>query len=159
MNRDELIESFTRSRDAVIEQFEAPKSELSQSYAPGKWTVRELLVHLTDCEVAYLWRLCRGLAEPGSRVEAFDQDAWARELNYTSRPLPICRDLFLAARNHLIYLLEAHEDGALDHQFHHSEAGVLTLRKGISGFAQHTEHHLEQIAAAREGREWKPEEG
>jgi uncharacterized damage-inducible protein DinB len=156
MDRIELIDSFTQSRDAVLDQFEAPPKDLETAYAPGKWTVRQLLVHLTDCEFIYLWRLCRALAEPGSRVEAFDQDAWARELNYASRPLPICRDLFMAARNQLIYLLEAHEDSALERQFHHSEAGVLTLRKGISGFALHTEHHLEQIAAAREGREWTP---
>jgi uncharacterized damage-inducible protein DinB len=157
MNRIELIDSFSRSRDAVLEQFEAPPDDLGKAYAPGKWTVQELLVHLTDCEYIYLWRFCRGLAESGSRVEGFDQDAWARELNYASRPLPICRELFLAARNQLIYLLEAHEDDALDRQFLHSEVGMMSVRKGISGFARHTEHHLEQIVAAREGREWKPE--
>jgi len=150
----ELIDSFTRSRNAVLGQFDAPPNDLRKTYAPGKWTVRQLLVHLTDCEFVYLWRLCRALAEPGSRIEGFDQDAWARELSYESRPLPICRELFQAARNQLIYLLEAHEDGALERQFHHSEAGVMTLRKGISGFAHHTEHHLEQIAAAREDRIW-----
>ncbi len=156
MNRIELVDSFTRSRDAVLEQFEAPANDLTKAYGAGKWSVREILVHLTDCEVVYLWRLCRGLAEPGSRIEGFDQDAWARELDYAARPLPICRDLFLAARNQLIYLLETHEDEALERQFEHSEAGLMTVRKGISGFARHTEHHLEQISAARAGREWRP---
>lgn len=157
MDRIQLIESFTRSRDAILEQFDTADADLAKAYAPGKWTVRNLLIHLADCEFIYLWRVCRGLAEPGSRVEAFDQDAWARELNYASRPLPGCRELFEAARNQLIYLLEAHEDGALDRQFHHSEAGIMTIRKGLSGFARHSDHHLEQILAAREGREWKPE--
>ncbi|MCC6486136.1 MAG: DinB family protein [Candidatus Hydrogenedentes bacterium] len=156
MTREELIESLTQSRDAVLEQFDTPVSGLGKAYAPGKWTVRQLLVHLTDCEIVYLWRACRGLAEPGSHVHGFDQDAWAKELNYSSRPLPLCRDLFLAARNQLIYLLEAHEDGALERTFHHSEAGILTLRKGLTGFAGHTEHHLEQIRAAIEGQTWVP---
>ncbi len=156
MTRDDLIDSFTRSRDAVHFQFDSATPDLSKTYAPGKWTVQQLLVHLADCEMVYLWRSCRALAEPGSSCAGFDQDAWANELNYDSRPLAISRALFLGARNQLIYLLEAHEDHALDRQFNHSEVGVMTLRKGLAGFARHTEHHLEQIVAAREGRVWMP---
>jgi len=155
MTRDELIASFVRSRDAVLAQFDAATPDLCKSYAPGKWTVQQLLVHLADCEMVYLWRTCRALAEPGSSCAGFDQDAWANELNYVSRPLTISRDLFFGARNQLVYFLESHEDGALERRFVHSEVGVLTLRKGLTGFARHTEHHLDQIGAAREGRVWK----
>src|SRR5579862_3102443 len=49
-----------------------------QSRAPGKWSAREIVCHLADCEVAFAFRLRQTLAEDRHVMQPFDQDLWAR---------------------------------------------------------------------------------
>jgi len=156
--RDEILTVLRTTRDRLLQRYDTPESDLAKSYAPGKWTVRQILVHLADCEFVYLWRLCRALAEPGSGVHGFDQDAWQDALHYAERPLPMCRDLFLVARSQVIYYAETMPDSAFEQTIRHSEAGTLSVGRVLGYLAAHTQHHLEQIDAALEGQVWKPAE-
>lgn len=40
--------------------------------APGKWSARDILCHLADCEVAFAFRLRQTLAEERHVVQPFD---------------------------------------------------------------------------------------
>lgn len=155
MNRKELIDSLVRSRDEVVACFDLPESDLNKTYAPDKWSIRTILAHLADVELVFLWRICRGLAERGSRVEAFDQDVWAEELQYESRPMPLAKDAFLALRNQTLFYLQRMSDDAMNFELHHSEKGTILVGEVANYLATHSFHHLEQIAAAKEGRVWK----
>ncbi len=150
--------SLEESRDAVLAQYEAPAADFEKAYGPGKWTVHQILVHLADCEAVFLWRLYRTIAEPGSSVAGFDQDAWANKLQYSKRALGPCKDLFRAARNLVLEHLERVDDAALTGSaVQHSEAGRLTLGQLLDRYDQHTWHHLDQIKAARADKTWIPE--
>src|SRR5271170_934519 len=80
--------SFLGSRDPrqVIASTPARLGELlnalgaraSQSPAPGKWSAREILCHLADCEIVFAFRLRQTLAEPHHVIQPFDQDIWAQ---------------------------------------------------------------------------------
>jgi len=155
MERKQLIEALRKSGPQVVAYFEADADLLEKTYAPGKWTVRDLLVHLTDAEFMYLGRVCTGLAEPGGTVQGFDQDKWKATLKYNERPLHVCRALFDGAREQLIDLLGRFPDSALDNVVTHSEGGPMSLRKILTYLAWHSDHHLEQIDAARAGQVWK----
>src|SRR5579862_3162874 len=50
---------------------------LNRVPAPGKWSVRDILAHLADCEVVFAFRLRQALAEDYHVVQPFDQDRWA----------------------------------------------------------------------------------
>lgn len=50
---------------------------LEQSPAPGKWSAREILCRLADCEVAFAFRLRQALAEDHHVIQPFDQNKWA----------------------------------------------------------------------------------
>ncbi|MEM6327823.1 MAG: DinB family protein [Bacteroidota bacterium] len=57
-------------------------------YAPGKWTVREVVQHMIDCERAFAFRAlwwARGSTDP---LPGFDQDVWMEHA-----PLPEMKDL------------------------------------------------------------------
>src|ERR1700693_5772074 len=45
--------------------------------APGKWSVRDILSHLADCEIVFAFRLRQSLAEDHHVIQPFDQDKWA----------------------------------------------------------------------------------
>jgi hypothetical protein len=60
--------------------------------------VRYLLHHITDSELVYLERLRRAISERNVVVWYCDQDAWAKGLDYSTRPLESSRILFTAVR-------------------------------------------------------------
>lgn len=81
-------------------------------------------------------------------IWAFDQDAWARSLDYSTRPMGLSRDLYLASRAGVIHYAAFHyvENGHLE--WIHSETGVRTLRDEFDKVVRHNEDHVKQIRIA-----------
>ena len=48
----------------------------NRSPAPGKWSIREILCHLADCELVFGFRLRQTVAEASHVIQPFDQEAW-----------------------------------------------------------------------------------
>ena len=143
-----ILQNLDATRDETLEYFDGNVSQLNATYAPGKWTVRQLLHHLADSETVLLERIKRVLSEGRRVLWAFDQEAWALTLDYDRLPLAISRDQYRAARASARHLAERFYEshGALE--WVHSETGVRTLRDEMDKVAWHNEHHLGQIRAA-----------
>lgn len=47
------------------------------------WTIREHIAHVLDCEIFGFTRLRKSIAEPDTGVEAFNQDMWQLNLDYS----------------------------------------------------------------------------
>src|SRR5437764_13987322 len=69
--------------------------KLNVAPAPGKWSVRDVLSHLADCEVVFAFRLRQALAEDEHVIQPFDQDKWAAAYaSYEAPPaLSVCSRL------------------------------------------------------------------
>src|SRR6476469_5931414 len=67
-----------------------------KTYARGKWSAREILCHLADCEIAFGFRLRQTLAEPNHVIQPFDQELWAR--HYRSLDVAAAFAAFVALR-------------------------------------------------------------
>lgn len=152
--RADLLQRLRASRAAFVSHADAPPADHDKRYGVGKWSVREILAHLADCEVAYAWRFLRAAAEPGSNIEVFDENAWAKELDYPSRPVAVSRGLFLGLRDALIGFVETLPEAKLLSCAVHPERGSLPAWQWASLTANHARHHLEQAACARSGRPW-----
>src|SRR3954462_3437806 len=50
-------------------------ADLERSYERGKWTARQILIHLAQTEIALGSRARMALATPDYAAQAFDQDA------------------------------------------------------------------------------------
>ncbi len=72
--------------------------------APGKWSAREILCHLADCEIVFAFRLRQTLAQPGHVIQPFDQEQWAAR--YESFTVTEALDVFTAVRRWNIVLIE-----------------------------------------------------
>lgn len=143
-----LITDLTTTRNQTLSWFGLPDSELEKTYAPGKWTVRQLLVHLADAESVLHERIKRVIAGPKQVIWAFDQDRWADKLAYETFPLTLSRDLYLANRNSVIYLAQTYYEVYGSNEFVHSETGLRTLKDEFDKVAWHNKHHLQQIERA-----------
>ncbi|MDF2719085.1 MAG: Glyoxalase/bleomycin resistance protein/dioxygenase superfamily protein, partial [Paenibacillus sp.] len=81
------------------------EADLDLAIAPGKWTIRQQVLHVVDLELAAAHKLKYILAdsEPGrSYVSSrFEQDAWAEGMNYAERPIAAEVALFRLLREHI----------------------------------------------------------
>ncbi len=146
-----IIEELTSTRDRTLPLFELPEPDLARRYGPGKWSVREILHHLADAESVLYERVRRVLGEGGGVLWGFDQDAWVRELGYSTMPLEIARDVYSACRAGVIYRAERNYASHGHLEWNHSATGLRTLKDEFDKVAWHNERHLGQISTALEG--------
>ncbi len=118
---------------------------ISARPAPGKWSPKEILCHLTDCEIVYGLRYRKIVSEPGGALVAFDQEAWARSLNYREQPVKQAMGTFKVIRDGNLNLLKSLPKSAWNKAGKHPDYGPLTLRQIVIHIADHDKNHLAQM--------------
>lgn len=126
--------------------------DLSHHLAPGKWSIKEIVAHLADAELVGAYRIRMILSMPGTPIQAFDQDLWARSGRYDSGDFARSLRLFKALREANLTLLRSLS--AEEWNFHgiHSERGVESVRDIATLYAGHDINHLTQIEAILQTR-------
>jgi hypothetical protein len=148
----QLIRELARTRDETLRYFSLDQRDLMRTYAPGKWSVRFILHHLSDSETVLFDRIRRVLSEPCQVLWVFDQDAWAQGLDYSQLPLDVSRRVYESVRSAIIYYAGMHYEQKGHLEFVHSVTGVRTLKDEFDKVASHNEHHLGQIRLALQAR-------
>src|SRR5450755_194440 len=78
------LQSATNARlSRLIEGVSSAK--LRERPAPEKWSVAEILAHFADVEIVIAWRMRSILGDPGTAVQAYDQNAWVVSGHYEKR--------------------------------------------------------------------------
>ena len=144
----QIVTQLTESRNITEKLYDLPAEDLQKTYAPGKWTVKQILVHLADAESVLHERIKRTIAEPGQVIFAFNQDLWCDNIGYESFPQAISKQLFLANRESIIFLAGKFYETLGYNQYVHSEAGIRTLKDEFDKVALHNQSHLNQIQQA-----------
>jgi DinB family protein len=115
-------------------------------YAPGKWTVKEVLGHLIDDERIFAYRLlcvARGDMRP---LESFDENAYMAGSNFEQRSLANLLDEYRLVRASTIALLRALSADAWLRRG--TVAGYGASVRGLAWhIAGHELHHLEILRA------------
>jgi hypothetical protein len=146
--------SFLGSRDPrqVIASTPARLRELldslgadgvGKSPAPGKWSAREILCHLADCEIVFAFRLRQTLAEPHHVIQPFDQDVWAQ--NYAAYDAQSALAAFSAVRDFNVQLIASLPAAAFARTVSHPERGTMTFQTIVETMGGHDLNHLAQI--------------
>jgi hypothetical protein len=115
----------------------------NRSPAPGKWSVREILCHLADCEIVFAYRLRQTLAEPHHVIQPFDQDAWAQ--TYAAYDAQSALAVFTAVRNYNVKLIASLPPEALSKPVIHPERGTMTFESIVETMGGHDLNHIVQI--------------
>ena len=118
---------------------------LRRPEAPGKWSILEVVQHLADSELVYAYRIRMILSHPVPDIQGFDQDLWARELNYRDRRMVDALGEFRALRESNLRLIRSLGPGKLDRFGNHSERGKESVAKMLKLYAAHDLVHLQQI--------------
>jgi uncharacterized damage-inducible protein DinB len=111
--------------------------------APGKWSIRQILTHLADCELVFAFRLRQAIAEEHHTVQPFDQDQWAS--HYDAYDALTALETFTAVRRWNILFLSSLPHPAFEKPVTHPERGTMTLQTVVETMAGHDLNHLKQI--------------
>src|SRR5215211_1151022 len=143
-----LTAQLESTKRETLAYFDLTDGDLDRTSAPGKWSVRYLLHHLSDSETVLYDRICRIISEPRQVLWVYDQDAWSIALDYDHKPLALSKPIYESLRNAIIYYTQRHFEKSRDREFVHSVTGVRTLGDELQKVAAHNEHHLSQIRMA-----------
>lgn len=120
-----------------------------RSYAAGKWTARQILMHLAQSELALGTRARMALSTPNYTAQPFDQDLWMNREPPLSGPAALEAFVTIARMNAALFgsLSAADRATALSHP----EFGTLTVDWIIHQMAGHQIHHLRQLETISAG--------
>jgi uncharacterized damage-inducible protein DinB len=118
-----------------------PEGRALHRYAPGKWSIKEVVGHMTDAERVFCYRALRFARGDQTPLSGFDEKAYTPAGKFDARPLPDLAAELDAVRHATIALLSGLDSEALARRGTAStkEISVRALAYIIAG---HERHHL-----------------
>jgi uncharacterized damage-inducible protein DinB len=117
--------------------------QFERSYAPGKWNVRQILVHLAQTELALTTRARFALSTPGYVAQSFSQDDWIRFDEPTAARTAL--DAYVALRRFNLEMWRRLSPEERARPFQHPEFGELSVEWIMAQIAGHDIHHCRQV--------------
>jgi uncharacterized damage-inducible protein DinB len=146
-SRAELLLAYARGPRLLREALAAyPPEALDFKPGEGKWSIRQIVLHLAESELQGYLRGRTIIAEPGNPVLAYDQDRWAATLDGADQPLEEALDLFRLLREMMARQLRALPEEAWGRTMLHPQRGPVTLEKWLEIYENHLRVHLDQAA-------------
>jgi len=121
-----------------------PEDKLYYRYDEGKWTIKEILVHIIDDERIYAYRALRFARKDSTELAGFDQENYAVNSGANKRSIESILHEFETVRKATISLFESFTDEALTSSgiANGNKVSVRALGYHIAG---HEKHHVNII--------------
>lgn len=144
--RRQKIEQYRTGYEQLVDALaNFPQAMWKFRPAPDRWTIHEIIIHITDSEANSYVRCRRFLAEPGSGVLGYDEGKWAQELDYHAQSSSDALELFKWLRHKSYTLIKDLPDEAWAYTVNHSESGLMTLDTWLDIYARHISDHIQQM--------------
>lgn len=95
----------TQADDTVALLRDLTDEQALRAYAPGKWTIKQVIGHLCDAERVFSYRAMRIARGDVTPLPSFDENVYAVEGAFDARPLPSLLAEFTAVRRATVALL------------------------------------------------------
>jgi hypothetical protein len=115
-----------------------------QRYAPGKWSIREVLGHIMDAERVFAYRALRFSRGDQKPLQGFDENEYINNSNYDKTNLSLLIEEFLNLRRSTISVFRSMKNEMWLKKGNASGYDV-TVRGLAYIIAGHAEHHFEVI--------------
>ena len=115
-------------------------------YAPGKWSVREIVGHLSDTERIMSYRALRLARGDTTPLPGFDENDYVAAAGFDARPLPELVREWRDVRRATIALVAGLDPDVLARRGTVSD-GPMSVRARIYIIPGHEAHHVEVLRA------------
>jgi uncharacterized damage-inducible protein DinB len=136
-----VLESLERQRASLAELLErVPANRVHHRYAPGKWSLMEVVAHMADSERVFGYRALRAARGDRTPLPGFDQDAYVQHARLEGRSFGnVAGEMDYMRRSHILLFTSLGEE-ELMRRVNASGADV-TARALIWIIAGHAMHH------------------
>ncbi len=136
----------TQRRQTMLLLSGRDEEEGNFSYAPGKWSTKEVLGHLCDTERIFAYRALRIARGDTTPLPGFEQDDYVRNGPFASRSLGDLIEEFIAVRRASLSLLRNLDEAAWMRRgvASKNEVTVRALAYMIAGHELHHRKILEE---------------
>ncbi len=135
----EMLEAQRRETQALIAGVSDAKA--THRYAPGKWSVKEVIGHLADTERVFCYRALRFARADDTPLPGFDEKAWAPAGRFDARSLKDLAGELDAVRRATIALFSGMDAEALTRRGT-ANNNPITVRALAWIIAGHERHHV-----------------
>ena len=140
-----VLQHMQDNLQAVLELFRSlPDEKLTYRWAEGEWTIKEILVHVSDDERIYCYRALRFARGDTTELPGFEQDEYVPYSKANERTIDGILAEYSAVRQATLTFFNSLDDEAL------TRAGVsndhlMSVRAAAYHIAGHELHHLNSI--------------
>ncbi|HWC97014.1 MAG TPA: DinB family protein [Candidatus Sulfopaludibacter sp.] len=101
----DIVQTLVTQLDTTLRILNTVSEEKSlYRYAPGKWSIREAYVHVTDAERVFTYRALRFARADQTPLASMEQDAWVGPSGADARPWQGIVEEYLAVRTATVAL-------------------------------------------------------
>ena len=141
----QVLQHMQDNLATMRQMFESlPEEKLTERFAEGEWTIKEILVHITDDERIYSYRALRFARGDSTELPGFEPDPYAEQSRANERSITDILDEHHAVRLATIALFNTFTDDMLTRTGVASEHRV-SVRALAHHIAGHELHHLNSI--------------
>lgn len=141
-SEDDLISSLEASRMKTLSLFgNMSEAEANYTYAPDKWSIKQVLAHCIDTERVLAYRAMCFSRKEEMMLPGFDQDQYTKEEISASLPLPQLLEEYDLVRRSTIHLFLRMKSENLDYVGIANQVDISARELGWV-IAGHDLHHL-----------------
>lgn len=144
-----IFQRFTRGPTLLRQSLDGLGPAVMNRPGPEGWSIRDIIIHLADTELARGERIRRVLAEDSPAIQDIDEGLWKRRLHYLWRSPDATLALFELLCFTNAEILRECDLAAWQRSAIHSTDGRITLGDLLRRGADHVEEHVRQITALR----------
>jgi uncharacterized damage-inducible protein DinB len=134
-----VLESNLRTTRDFLKSI--PEEKADYAYADGKWSVKQVIIHITDTERVFAYRALTIARADNTPLPGYDENIWANNCAAEKRTLADVLEEFLSVRQSTLYLVKSFDEEQFSRKgtTNNNPASVISLLYVIAG---HELHHL-----------------
>jgi uncharacterized damage-inducible protein DinB len=112
----DLTEAVAKYADDLGKFYmELPDTKALYSYAPGKWTINELLQHIVDAERVFAYRMLHISRNDQTPLAPFDENSYAEYSRANKKSIALIKEEFQSVRNSTDLLIKSLDEEQLNY--------------------------------------------
>ena len=131
------------------------RKDLNYRYAEGKWSIKEILVHMMDGERVFCYRALRFARNDATELPGFEENDWVPNSNANNRKLRSIFREYAAVRSSTIELF-SNMDKEMLNRSGVANGNPISVRSILFVIAGHELHHMRIILERYIEKSWVP---
>ena len=140
-----VVENLANQLNEAMSLYKSlEKTKIDYRYSMGKWSIKEVIIHILDTERIFSYRALRIARKDKTPLAGFEQDDYINNINWDNYPFSSVLEEYELVRKHTIIFFNNMTDEMLQQSGISSDMNlsVIAIPFIIAG---HERHHLDII--------------